>query len=458
MAGSTARSHNMLSGSLVKSALFYSVPIMLTSILQLLFNTADLIVVGRYCGELSVAAVGNTTAIIGLIVNLFVGLSVGTGVIVAQGLGAKDDAAVHRAVHTALPLALVCGAAITVLGLIFADPLLRLIDTPDSVFPLSSTYLKIYFLGTLFMMVYNFCAAILRAAGDTKSPLIYLTIAGVVNVILNLVCVIGLGMNVEGVAWPTAISQVVAAVLTVIALMRRPDACRLIWRKIRFYKAELARSIRIGLPAGIQSSLFAISNLIIQSSFNSFGDIFMSGNSAAHSIESFMYTALNSFSQASLNFTGQNVGAGQYKRVKKVLWVCLGYVAAFCVVLSTVILIFGRQLLGIYLPNSPEAVEWGMLRLICMSYPFMFGGWMDVTTGSLRGMGASTVPMITSVLGICGLRILWVATLFRLPAFHSPLWLYISYDVSWAVTFAVQMISFVVLYRRRTRGHPELLK
>ncbi len=458
MAKPAARSHTMVDGSLLKSVLLYSLPVMLTGVLQLLFNAADLMVIGQFCGEISVAAVGNTGVITALIVNLFIGLSVGTGVTVAQALGAGNHDAVHRAVHTALPTALVCGALITVIGLVFSDPLLRLIGTPENVLPLSSRYLKIYFLGTIFMMIYNFCAAILRAAGDTRSPLIFLTTAGVINVILNVVFVAGLGMNVEGVAWPTTISQGISAVLVVIALMRRTDACRLILQKMRFYKAELLETIRIGLPAGIQASLFSISNLLIQSSFNSFGDIFMSGNAAANNIDSFLYTALNSFHQAALNFIGQNVGAGQYKRVKKILWVCLGYVAVFCAVLASLIMIFGRQLLGLYLPNSPEAVEWGMVRLVCLCFPFVFGGWMDVSTGALRGMGASTLPMIISILGICGLRILWVATLFQMPAFHTPQWLYIVYDVSWAVTFFAQLIAFFLVYRRMTQNKVKSLK
>ncbi len=444
----------MLKGSLFKSVLLYSIPVMLTGILQLLFNAADLMVVGQFCGEISVAAVGNTSPITGLIVNAFIGLSVGSSVIVAQALGAGKADAVHRAVHTALPTALVSGVIITVIGLTCADPLLRLINTPENVLPLSSLYLKIYFLGTIFMMVYNFCSAILRAAGDTRSPLIFLTIAGVTNVLLNVLFVAVFGMNVDGVAWATTISQGISAVLVVIVLMRRTDACRLILRKIRFYKAELLETLRIGFPAAVQSSLFSVSNLIIQSSFNSFGDIFMSGNAAALNIDAFLYTSLNSFSQAALNFTGQNIGAGQYKRVKKVLWVCLGYVAVFCAIFATLILAFGPTLLSFFLPNSPEAIQWGMVRLTYLCYPFVLGGWMDVSTGALRGMGASSAPMISSILGICGLRILWIYTLFPLPAFHTPQWLYIVYDVSWGVTFLVQLAMFFIVYRRMVRKNP----
>ena len=441
----------MLDGPLFKCIIFYTIPIILTSILQLLFNAADLVVVGRFCGEISVAAVGNAGTVTSLIVNLFIGLSVGTGVTVAQALGANKSEDVHRAVHTALPAAIVCGVIITVVGLIFSKSLLQLMDTPDSVLPLSDTYLKIYFAGIIFMMVYNFAAAILRAAGDTKSPLIFLTVAGVVNVVLNVIFVTLFHMNVAGVALATTISQGVSAVLVVITLMRREDACKLQLSKIRFYKAQLMEMIRIGLPAGIQNSLFSISNVIIQTSINSFGDIFMSGNAAANNVDGFLYVTLNGFHQTALNFIGQNVGAGQYKRAKKILWSCLGFVAVVGLIAGTLICAAGPFLLSIYVPDSPEAVMWGMVRLTCLCYPFVLGGLMDVSTGALRGMGASTSPMIISVLGICGLRILWIYTIFQIPAFHTPQCLYISYAVSWGVTFLCQLVAFFIVYRRRTR-------
>lgn len=451
MAIAKSRSTSMLDGPLFKNVFTYTIPIILTGILQLLFNAADLVVVGRFCGELSVAAVGNAGTVTSLIVNLFIGLSVGTGVTVAQAIGANKAEAVHRAVHTALPAALVSGVIITIAGIAFSEPLLRLMDTPDSVLPLSKIYLDLYFAGTIFMMVYNFCAAILRAAGDTKSPLIFLTIAGVVNVILNVIFVTLFDMNVAGVALATTISQGVSAVLVVIVLIRRTDHCRLQLSKIRFYKAELLEMIRIGVPAGIQGSLFSISNVIIQSAINSFGDIFMSGNAAAGNIDSFLYVTLNGFHQTALNFIGQNVGAGQYKRAKKILWLCLGCVTVVCFVLATVILAFGPTLLSIYIPDSAEAIAWGMVRLNCMCFPFVFGGLLDVSTGALRGMGASVSPMIISILGICGLRIVWIYTIFQIPAFHTPQCLYFSYTFSWAVTFLIQLIVFLAIYRKRTR-------
>ena len=286
------QTHSMLQGPLLPSILSYTLPIILTSVLQLLFNAADLVVVGRFCGSLSVGAVGATGSLTSLLVTLFMGFSVGVSVSVAHGLGSKEDQTVHRTVHTALPTALVCGVVLTVVGVALAEPLLRLMDTPENVLPLSAIYMQIYFGGITFNMVYNFCAAILRAAGDTKSPLIFLSLSGVINVLLNLFFVTVLHMNVAGVALATTISQGISAVLVVIALMRRQDACKLQLRKLRFYKLQLLKIVRIGLPAGVQGSLFGISNVIIQSSINSFGDIFVAGSAAAGNIEGFVYVTV----------------------------------------------------------------------------------------------------------------------------------------------------------------------
>ena len=301
---------SMLEGPLLTSVIAYTVPIMLTSILQLLFNAAELIVVGRFCGSISVGAVGATGSLTALLVNLFIGLSVGTGVAVAHGIGSRDDVQISEAVHTAVPLALVSGAFLTVLGVVLATPMLTLMGTPADTLPLSAVYMKIYFFGITFTVLYNFCASILRAAGDTKSPLVFLTIAGVVNVALNVLFVTVFHMNVAGVALATVISQGVAAVLAMRELMRRSDACRLELRKMRFYKAQMKKIIRIGLPAGIQSSLFSISNVIIQSSINSFGAVMVSANAAVGNIDGFLYAALNSFHQTTVNFVGQNVVHG----------------------------------------------------------------------------------------------------------------------------------------------------
>ncbi|MBP3674581.1 MAG: MATE family efflux transporter [Oscillospiraceae bacterium] len=444
---------NMLEGPLFLNIVLYTIPIMLTSVLQLLFNAADLVVVGRYCGSLSVAAVGATGSITNLMVNLFIGLSVGAGVSVAHGLGGHEDEAVHRTVHTALPTALISGVFLTVVGIAFSETFLRFMGTPENVLPLSAIYMKIYFCGITFNVVYNFCAAILRAAGDTKSPLIFLSVAGVLNVVLNVFFVRQLNMNVAGVALATTISQGVSAVLVVMALMRRTDACRLTLSKIRFYKVQLLKIIRIGLPAGIQSSLFAISNVLIQSSINSFGDVLMSGNAAAANVEGFVYVMVNAFHQTTVNFVGQNVGAHQYKRVHRTLWICLGCALVVGISVGLLAYSFGEQLLSIYITDSAEAIAYGMIRMTFLCIPYFLCGLMDVSTGALRGMGTSVAPMIISVLGVCGIRIGWICTIFQIPQFHTPQCLYFSYTVSWTFTFLVQLAAFLFVYRKQTRAN-----
>ena len=442
----------MLQGPLFQNILSYTIPIILTSLLQLLFNAADLIVVGRFCGSVSVAAVGATGALTNLMVNFFIGLSVGAGVTVAHGLGSRENRVVHCTVHTALPTSLVSGVVLSVVGICLSEPLLRMMGTPDNVLPLSAVYMKIYFAGITFTMVYNFCAAILRAAGDTKSPLIYLAIAGVVNVVLNIVFVTVFHMNVAGVALATTISQGISAVLVTGALMKRTDACKLTLSKMRFYKPQLIKMIRIGLPAGIQGSLFSISNVLIQSSVNAFGDVFMSGNAAAANIEGFVYVCLNAFHQTAVNFIGQNAGAKQYRRVSRTLWICLSCVTVVGLALGFIAYSFGPTLLSIYITDSQEAISYGMIRMSYICLPYFLCGLMDVTTGALRGLGASFVPMLISILGVCGLRIAWIYTIFQIPQYHTPECLYFSYAISWTITFLAQLIALLVVFRRQT--HP----
>ncbi|MBQ7324396.1 MAG: MATE family efflux transporter [Clostridia bacterium] len=440
-----------LEGPLFRNIVTYTIPIILTSILQLLFNAADLVVVGQFCGSVSVAAVGATGAITNLIVNLFIGLSVGAGVTVAHAYGCDDEQSVHRTVHTTIPAALVSGVVLTVVGVACSETFLHWMGTPDNVLKLSALYMKIYFAGMTFNMVYNFAASILRAVGDTKSPLIFLSIAGVINVALNVVFVTVFHMNVAGVALATTISQAISAVLVVVALMRRTDACRLDLRKMRFYPQQLKKIVSIGLPAGIQGSLFSISNVIIQSSVNSFGDIVMSGNAAAGNIEGFVYVSLNAFHQTAVNFTGQNAGARNYKRVFRTLWICLGCVTAVGLCFGSLAYIFGENLLSIYITDSAKAIEYGMIRLSFICLPYFLCGLMDVTTGALRGMGASLVPMIISVLGVCGIRIVWIYTIFQVPAYHTPECLYLSYTISWVATFLTQLVAFIFVFRNNRR-------
>ncbi len=445
------RNIDMLNGSLFKNVIAYTIPIILTGLLQLLFNAADLVIVGRYCGSISVAAVGATGSITNLIVNLFIGLSVGAGVVVAQALGARDNRKAHKTVHTAIPTALVGGVILTIVGIGFSETFLKWMDTPQDVLPLSALYMKIYFAGIIFMMIYNFCASILRAAGDTKSPLIFLTIAGVVNVVLNVIFVTVFDLNVAGVALATTISQGVSATLVVIALVKRNDACKLYFSQLKFYKNELFEIIKIGLPAGIQGSLFSISNVIIQSSINSFGSVVMSGNAAALNIEGFMFVCLNAFHQTTLNFTGQNIGANQYKRAKKIFILNMLCVFIVGLVISISVYLAGPYLLKIYLPDSADAVAYGLLRLKCLCLAYCLLGMMDVSGGGLRGMGVSFAPMVISVLGVCGIRIGWIYTIFQIPQFHTLDVLYLSYAISWGITFVSQTIAYFITYNKRKR-------
>lgn len=436
----------MTRGPIIKNVWLYTVPIILTGVLQLLFNAADLIVVGRAGGgSISVAAVGATGAVTNLIINLFIGLSVGAGVCVAQASGANDHMKLHKLVHTAIPAAAASGVFLTVAGVLSAKKLLLLMDTPDDVIDLSTVYMRIYFCGMTGSMIYNFGSAILRAVGDTKSPLYFLTAAGVLNVILNLVFVIGFKLDVAGVALATSISQTVAAVLIIVVLIHRTDFIKFSFKEMRIYKEELLQIVRFGVPAGIQGSLFSISNVLIQSSVNSFGSVVMSGNAASSNIEGFIYTAMNSFSQTSMNFTGQNHGARQYKRIDRIAVVTVISVTLVGLVLGTAAYFADDMLLRFYITDSIEAIAYGKLRLkyICLTYYLC--GMLDVMTGMLRGIGASVLPMAITVAGVCGFRILWVLTVFGSAQYHTLDCLYLSYPISWIITFVVETIAFIIL-------------
>lgn len=451
-------SRSMIEGPLLGGMISYTIPIILTSVLQLLFNAADLVVVGQFCGSNAVGAVGATGAITALMVNLFVGISVGVGVTVAHGLGGKNDAAVHKTVHTALPVALISGVILTVIGVSFSGDFLRMMDTPDNILPLSTIYMQIYFGGVVFNMVYNFCASILRAAGETKKPLYFLTISGVINVLLNLFFVTVLHMNVAGVALATVISQAISAVFVVLEMMRRKDACHLSLKKMKIYKPQLLKFLRLGIPAGIQGSLFSISNVIIQSSINSFGELVIAGNAAGANLDAFVYVAMNAFYQASINYVGQNAGAGKFDRIKKILLLSCLSATVTGVLLGGGIYLFGRPLLSIYITDSNEAIGYGMIRLAGVGLPYFLCGIMESVVGCIRGLGASVSPMLISIIGVCGVRLIWIFTVFRLPAFHTQQGLYLSYPVSWIATSLLQVIVFVVIYKSRKKAASQALQ
>lgn len=445
---------DMCSGSILKKMLMFTLPLMLSSILQLLFNAADIVVVGRFAGDNSLAAVGSTTALINLLTNLFVGLSIGANVTAARNYGGKREDALSRTVHTAVTISIISGVILTVIGVVGTKEMLRLMSTPDEIIDLAADYLRIYFAGITATTIYNFGSALLRAIGDTKRPLYYLLAAGAVNVVLNLLFVIVFKMDVSGVALATIISESLSAFLVIRCLMRETGAIKLDLKKLRVHKAELVSIIRIGLPAGFQGIVFALSNVVIQSSVNLFGNIVVAGNSAAANIEGFVYMAMNSFYQATLSFMSQNFGAGEYKRLNKILACGELCVVAVGLVLGNAAVLFGNQLLSIY-SDSPEVIAAGMVRLHYISKVYFLCGIMDVLVGALRGIGYSVLPMVVSLLGACGLRLLWIATVFQIPQFHKVEVVYLSYAITWIITAGVHFLCYVIVRKRVTRKYEQ---
>lgn len=449
------RTMDMTEGPLFTKVLFFALPIMLSGILQLVFNAADTIVVGRFAGNEALAAVGSVGSLNNMIISLFIGLSVGVNVLVAHFTGSRDGESVSETVHTAVLLSLIGGVVLAVIGFVLAHPLLTLMGSPEDVIDLAVLYVRIIFLGMPVQMLYNFCAAVLRAVGDTKRPLYFLTVAGVINAVLNLVFVIAFHMSVAGVALATVISQAVSAVLVVHSLMLMDGPTHLNLRCLHINGKMLAQIIRIGLPAGIQSSVFSLSNVVIQSSVNSFGSIVIAGNAAAMNVGNFVYQAMNTFQQAITCFAGQNAGARKPARIIRSLNVCLFWAFSFGVALGLLSCAFGRPLLGLY-TDDPDVISAGLERLYIVCGPYFLCGIMDVMTGVLRGVGYSLLPMVVSLLGACVFRILWVMTVFA--ATPTMTCLMISYPVSWALTFAVLMLIFALLWKKIRKGYtPEEL-
>ena len=436
---------DMCNGPLLPKILRFALPLMCSGVLQLLFNAADIIVVGHFAGNTALAAVGSTTALINLLVNLFIGLSVGANVLVARGYGAGDTAGVHRAVHTAMLAAAVSGVAMIAVGIGLARPLLELMGTPPEVIDQSTLYMRIYFAGMPALLLYNFGAAILRAVGDTRRPLYFLMAAGVVNVLLNLLFVIRFGMGVAGVALATVISECVSTTLILLCLSQSHSMCQLSVRELRIYPDQLRAILRVGLPAGIQSVVFNVSNVLIQSSINSFGYVVMAGNTASSNIEGFVYTSMNAVYQTSLSFTSQNMGAGQCKRVDRVLLECLVLVSVVGLVLGNGAYLLGQQLLGIYSPD-PEVITYGLHRMAVVATLYFLCGIMEVLSGSIRGLGYSILPMIVSLTGACLLRVVWLMTIFQV--YHTQFALYLSYPVSWVLTAGTHLVCYLLVRKR----------
>ncbi|MDD6005054.1 MAG: MATE family efflux transporter [Firmicutes bacterium] len=435
----------MTEGSIFNKIILFAIPLMLSSILQLLFNAADLVVVGKFAGSESLAAVGSTNALINLLVNLFIGLSMGASVVMGRCIGARRYDEAHKALHTAMAIATVGGVMMIFVGYFASAPMLKLMATPDDVINLSILYMKIYFVGMPGMMAYNFGSAILRSAGDTKRPLYFLTVAGVINVILNLILVIGFHMGVAGVAIATAASQYISGFFVVMALVKSEGYMQLHLKELRFHKDQAIEMIRIGFPAGLQGIIFSISNVLIQSSINSFGKIVMAGNTAASNIEGFVYTAMNSIYQTALSFTSQNMGAKRYDRIDKILFECQLTVIIIGLVAGIGAYTMGDKLLAIY-DSDPEVIGYGLTRMSLVCAPYFLCGMMDVMVGSLRGMGYSIMPMIVSLTGACLFRVIWILTVFA--ANHTLFTLYISYPISWALTFSIHLLCYLVVRRK----------
>ena len=438
---------DMCSGSIFGKMLIFTIPLMLSSMLQLLFNAADIVVVGNFAGDSSLGAVGSTGSLVNLMTNLFIGLSVGVNVLVARYYGSGEKDNLHDTVQTSITLSVILGLVVAVFGFIFAPTFLKMMKLEGEILRLASIYLRIYFLGMPAVMIYNFGSAVLRAIGDTTRPLIFMVISGIVNVGLNLLFVIKFGMNVDGVAIATVISQLISAVLVVVCLIRENNVIHFDIHHMYINKNILLKILRIGLPAGFQGTLFSLSNVFIQSSVNTFGDDIISGNSSAINIEGFVYVAMNSFHQAAISFVSQNVGAGKRERINKITVVSVLLVSATGLLMGTLVNYFGRELLGIY-SNNPAIIEAGYIRVGIICSIYFLCGIMDVMVGALRGLGYSTMPAIVSLRGACVFRLIWLATVFQIDKWHTIQTIYYSYPISWILTFSVHVVCYIIVKRK----------
>lgn len=438
---------NMSEGSILKNVLLFALPFMLSNVLQLLYNAADLVVVGRFSGHDAMAAVGSTGALVNLLVNVFLGFSLGTSVIVSRKYGAKDTEGLSRSVQTSVLLGLVGGILSMLVGLFFSKPLLVLMDTPEGpVLDGAALYMRIIFLGVPGMLVYNFGAAVLRAVGDTKRPLYILAATGIVNVILNLVLVVGFGMSVEGVAIATATANYLSAAAVLYILIASDSVYKIYPKELRFYKKELLEIVKIGLPAGIQGSVFSLSNTVIQSAVNSFGAASIAGSTASANIEGFIYTSMNAFYQATVTAVSQNYGAKNEKRINQSIVIPMLCAVVTGLVLGGICMLFCEPLLGIYITDSAEAMAFGRSRLYVICLAYFLCGVMDVLTGALRGLGSSTLTMINSLVGACGFRMFWIFAI--LPQHHSPEGLFLCFPFSWLAVIMLHSICLIFVKKK----------
>ncbi len=440
----------MTKGPFLRKILIFSVPLMLTGLLQLAYNSADVIVVGRFVGKEALAAVGSTGSLVNLFLNVFLGLSMGSGVMVARHIGEEDEKTVHECVHTAMLMSVICGIFIGAVGFLASPFMLRIMDAPEDVIDLASLYLKIYFLGSPGLLAYNFGASVLRATGDTKRPLYILAISGIVNVVLNVVLIVVFKMGVSGVAVATIVSQYLSAIFIVVYLTKMPNACRLMFSRLKIHKKELKSILRLGLPAGIQNSLFSVSNVIIQSTVNSFGSVAMAGIAAGSNFDSYLYTCTNAVAQTTMNFSSQNMGAKRYSNIGKIYRYCIIITIVVGVSMGAFGCAFSEQIVGLFSDDS-AVIEIGAARMLQIMPFFFFCSLMDVSANQLRGMGKSYEPMFISLLGGCGIRVFWIC--FILPYNRTLPFLYWAYPVSWSLTFLVLFACyFAVRHKMKKDG------
>lgn len=448
---------DMLSGKIIPAIISFTIPVLLSSLLQVFYNTADIMVVGQSAGKEAVGAVGATSSLINLITNFFIGLGVGVNVIVGQHIGAGKEKQVPVIVNNALILSAASGTFVMLIGIFFSKQLLSLMQTPDNILPLASKYLFIIFLGAPALLVYNFCDAALRAYGDTKRPLIYLSLSGLTNILLNILFVAGFGMDVDGVAIATVISQYMAAVMVIWTLLREKSCCRIDLKNMKFSKEKTLQIIKIGAPAGIYSVLFSFSNVIIQSATNSFNSaMVVSGVSAASSLEGFVYTSMHSVSIATTSFVSQNYGARRFDRIKRTVWSSILLGASVWAVMSVLFFLFQDFLLALYLPKDPAAIEYGMQRTNIIITTYFLVAFMDVATGAIRGMGHSALTSVISLLGSCVTRVCWIYAVFYpvkevLSVENSLSALYAIYPISWIITDVALYISYFIIIKKKQK-------
>lgn len=433
---------DMTTGPFFKKIILFSIPLIFTGLLQLVYNTADTVIVGRFAGKQALAAVGSTGSLVALILNVFMGLAMGAGVVTAKYIGAGNMQKVKRCTHTAMLLSVVCGVAVGIIGFFVSGWMLQIMNVEAEILALSTLYLKIYFLGAPGMLIYNFGAAILRSHGDTQRPLYILFLSGIVNIVLNLILVISVKLGVSGVAIATVVSQYISAALVVVCLLRTDSVIKIHLKELRIHKSELLEIVKIGVPAGIQNSMFSIANVIIQSSVNAFGENAMAGIAAGSNYDSYIYTCTNAFAQTTMTFTSQNVGAEKYENVSKIYGRCLLLTCVVAGGLSCIGYVLRSQIVGIF-SDVPEVIAIGAERMQLIMPFYITCSLQDVAAGQIRGLGRSTEPMLVSLIGTCGVRLLWIFVF--LPMNRTLINLFIAYPLSWAITFVAQAALYAVL-------------